>query len=117
MERKNIWENYSKEDLEILEEISKNYRDFLSTGKTERECTEEIIRQAEAKGYRDLEEAVKEGKGLKAGDKIYAVCMKKAVVLFCIGKKPLSEGMNILGAHIDSPRLDIKQNPDRKSVV
>lgn len=111
MERKSVWEKYSKKDLEKLEKISKKYRDFLDVGKTERECTTEIVRQAQKAGYRDLEEVIKNQDKLKAGDKIYSVCMKKSVVLFCIGKKPLEEGMNILGAHIDSPRLDIKQNP------
>ena len=111
LERKNIWEKYTEKDLKKLEELSRKYCDFLSVGKTERECTREIVRQAQAAGYQDLETFISEGKSLKAGDKVYSVCMKKAVVLFCIGKKPLEEGMNILGAHIDSPRLDIKQNP------
>lgn len=111
MERKNIWEKYTDADLGTLEDLTKRYIDFLSTCKTERECTEEIIRQAREAGYEDLEEVVRQGKKLQTGDKVYSVCMKKAVVMFHIGKKPLEEGMNILGAHIDSPRLDIKQNP------
>lgn len=111
MERKSVWEKYNKKDLEKLENISKKYRDFLDVGKTERECTIEIVRQAKEAGYRDLEELIEKKEKIKAGDKIYAVCMNKSVIMFCIGRKPLSEGMNILGAHIDSPRLDIKQNP------
>lgn len=111
MERKNIWEKYTEQDLERIGILGKDYINFLSTCKTERECTEEIIRQAKEKGYEDLEDVIHSGKQLKPGDKVYSVCMKKAVALFQIGKKPLEEGMNILGAHIDSPRLDIKQNP------
>ena len=111
MEKKSIWEKYSKKDLEKLEKICKKYRKFLSDCKTERECVTEIVRQAEEAGYRDLQDVIRKEEKLKAGDKVYAVCMKKAVVMFNIGKKPLEEGMNILGAHIDSPRLDIKQNP------
>lgn len=111
MERKNIWNNYTEKDLKKLEKICKKYLDFLSVGKTERECVREIVRQAKEAGYQDLEEIVEKEKSLKAGDKVYYVCMKKAVALFHIGEKPLEEGMNILGAHIDSPRLDVKQNP------
>ena len=111
MERKSIWSKYSDEDRERLEVLCKDYRDFLSVGKTERECVTEIIRQAETAGYSDLEQLIREKTPLQAGDKIYAVGMKKTVAMFCIGKRPLEEGMNILGAHIDSPRLDIKQNP------
>lgn len=111
MERKSVWEQYGKEDLDRLERICKKYIRFLSDCKTERECTKEIVRQAKEAGYRDLEEVIGKGEKLKAGDKVYSVCMNKAVALFCIGKKPLEDGMNILGAHIDSPRLDIKQNP------
>ncbi|MDD7402444.1 MAG: aminopeptidase [Butyribacter sp.] len=111
MERKSVWEHYSKKDIEKMEKLCKKYRDFLDTGKTERECTTEIVRQAVAAGYRNLEELIEKKETLQPGDKVYAVCMNKAVSLFCIGKKPLSEGMNILGAHIDSPRLDVKQNP------
>lgn len=111
MEKKSVWESYSKKDLEKVEKICKKYRKFLSDCKTERECVTEIVRQAEEAGYRNLQDVIKKEEKLKAGDKVYAVCMKKAVAMFNIGKKPLEEGMNILGAHIDSPRLDIKQNP------
>ncbi len=111
MERKNAWKTYQKKDLKALEKLNKNYLDFLSIGKTERECVKETVRQAKEAGYQSLEEVLKKGKALKAGDKVYAVCMNKAVALFHMGKKPLDEGMNILGAHIDSPRMDVKQNP------
>lgn len=111
MEKKCVWEKYSKKDLEKLEKICKKYRKFLSDCKTERECVAEIVRQAEEAGYRNLQDVIRKEEKLKAGDKVYAVCMKKAVAMFNIGKRPLEEGMNILGAHIDSPRLDIKQNP------
>ncbi len=111
MERKNAWKEYSEKDLQELEFLCKDYRTFLSECKTERECTTDIIKRAKEKGYIDIEEAVKKGESLKAGDKVYAVCMNKSVALFNIGKEPLENGMNILGAHIDSPRMDIKQNP------
>ena len=111
MDRKSVWEKYDEKDREKLEILSKKYLDFLSVGKTERECTKEIVRQAKEKGYRDLEEIIAKGESLSAGDKVYAVCMKKAVALFHIGTNPLEQGMNILGAHIDSPRMDVKQNP------
>ncbi|MBQ1994374.1 MAG: aminopeptidase [Lachnospiraceae bacterium] len=111
MERKNAWKEYSEKDLQELEVLCKDYRTFLSECKTERECTTDIIKRAKEKGYIDIEEAVKKGEPLKAGDKVYAVCMGKSVALFNIGKEPLESGMNILGAHIDSPRMDVKQNP------
>lgn len=111
MERKSVWDKYTKKDMEKLEKTCQKYREFLDAGKTERECTIEIVRQARKAGYRDLEELIEKREELKPGDKVYAVCMNKAVSLFCIGKKSLCDGMNILGAHIDSPRLDIKQNP------
>ena len=111
MERINAWTNYDEKQLVELEQICKDYRTFLNIGKTERECVKEIIKQAEANGYQDLDTVTKTGKKLQAGDKVYRVCMKKTVVMFQIGSQPLDAGMNILGAHIDSPRLDVKQNP------
>ena len=111
MERKNAWLSYTAEVEKELESTAQMYRDFLNRGKTERECFAEIIRQAEENGYQSLEEFRKSGKSLKAGDKVYAAYMKKTVALFHIGKQDITEGMNILCAHIDSPRLDIKQNP------
>ncbi len=111
MERKNAWKSYTKTDEKKIEELCNGYKDYLFNGKTEREGTEYVINKAKAAGYISLDEAISKKKKLKAGDKIYAVCMNKTVALFNIGKKPLEEGMNILGAHLDSPRLDVKQNP------
>ena len=111
MERKNAWNSYGKREISELEELNSNYIDFLSDCKTERECVKETVRQAREKGYKSLEEVIEKGQPLKQGDKVYAVCMNKTVALFNIGKIPMEQGMNILGAHIDSPRMDIKQNP------
>ena len=111
MERKNAWNTYGKREISKLEELNSNYIDFLSDCKTERECVKETVRQAREKGYKSLEEVIEKGQPLKQGDKVYAVCMNKTVALFNIGKIPMEQGMNILGAHIDSPRMDIKQNP------
>lgn len=111
MERENAWLKYSAEEEQELETLSGAYKDFLDKGKTERECVEEVVKQAEAGGYRSLESIQKEGGALKAGDKVYCVGMKKIVALYHIGENPVEDGMNILCAHIDSPRLDLKQNP------
>ena len=111
MERKNAWNTYGKREISELEELNSNYIDFLSDCKTERECVKETVRQAREKGYKSLEEVIEKGQPLKQGDKVYPVCMNKTVALFNIGKIPMEQGMNILGAHIDSPRMDIKQNP------
>ena len=111
MENKNAFLSYNKKAMQELERVAAGYRDFLSRGKTERECVKLIVQQAEAAGYRNLADLTAAGADLKAGDKVYAVCMKKAVALFKIGAEGPEKGMNILGAHIDSPRLDIKQNP------
>ncbi|NBH82220.1 aminopeptidase [bacterium C-53] len=111
MERQNAWDVYSDEEVMQLEELCGRYRAFLDEGKTERECVDISVRAAEAAGYRNLSEIIKENKTLKTGDKVYAVWMKKSIALFQIGEEPLEEGIRILGAHIDSPRLDIKQNP------
>ena len=107
MEKENLWLTYEAEQLEGLEKVCKDYRDFLDAGKTERECVSEIIRQAEARGYRNLYAAER----LVPGDKVYVSWMEKSIALFHIGTDNLEDGMNILGAHIDSPRLDLKQNP------
>lgn len=111
MEKEVVWTSYTDEDKAALETLAKGYREYLNYGKTERECVTESVKLAEEKGYVNLEEVLAAGKQLKAGDKVYAVCMKKAVALFNIGTKPMEEGMTILGAHIDSPRMDVKQNP------
>lgn len=111
MQPKNIWTDYANEELERLDSVCEKYKDCLNKGKTERECVSLALEMAKEAGYTDFREAVAEGRKLKAGDKLYAVCMNKSIALFNLGEKPISEGMNILGAHIDSPRLDVKQNP------
>ena len=111
MERANAWNSYDKRQVQRLEVLCEEYRRFLNGGKTERECAALTVSMADAAGYRDLKQVVRNDETLKAGDKVYAACMKKAVVLFHIGQRDIEEGMNILGAHIDSPRLDVKQNP------
>ncbi|MBQ7200496.1 MAG: aminopeptidase [Eubacterium sp.] len=111
MERPNAWKNYKKKDLAELEKLNKAYITFLSKNKTERECTVYAVEEAKKAGYVDINELIKKKKKLHPGDKVYAVNMKKAVVLFNIGKKSIEKGMAILGAHIDSPRMDVKQNP------
>lgn len=111
MEVKNAWKKYTKKQLNELEELNSSYMEFLDNGKTERECVEEIVKQAKEAGYKNLEDIIKKDKKLKPGSKVYSVWMKKSVALFNIGSEPVENGMNILGAHIDSPRLDIKQNP------
>lgn len=111
MEQKNTWLSYTAAQKRELEKISKEYMDFLSEGKTERECADIAVNEAEKAGYRNLHDIIKSKKKIKAGDKVYAVCMGKTIALFNIGKDNIEDGMSILGAHIDSPRLDIKQNP------
>ncbi|MDD3368581.1 MAG: aminopeptidase [Lachnospiraceae bacterium] len=111
MEHKNTWETYSKKQLKEVDSFAADYMNFLDHGKTERECTDQIVNEIEKAGYQELCKLIKKGTTLKKGDKVYAVNMNKAVVMFQIGKQPMEDGMNILGAHIDSPRLDIKQNP------
>lgn len=111
MERKNAWKTYDEAQLTALNTLCADYKAFLDKGKTERECVVEAVKQARAHGYFDLEVAMKQGRKLKAGDKVYHVCMDKTIALYHIGKAPIENGMNILGAHIDSPRIDIKQNP------
>ena len=111
MERPNAWKEYTKKERKELDKLNKEYRTFLDEGKTERECVKKAVRMAEEAGYSDLAQIVAAGKKLKPGDKVYSVGMKKMISLFQIGKRPLEDGMAILGAHIDSPRLDIKQNP------
>lgn len=111
MKTENAWEKYTKTQLEEVDALSKAYRAFLNHGKTERECVKQIVERAKEAGYKELSELIKEGKTCKPGDKVYAVNMEKAVILFQVGSEPLENGMNILGAHIDSPRLDVKQNP------
>lgn len=107
----NVWLTYDEKDVEELEKLSDEYKAFLSRCKTERECTAYFTKEAEKAGYRSLDTMISEGASLKAGDKVYAVGMGKTIALFQIGRKPVTDGMNILCAHIDSPRLDLKQVP------
>lgn len=107
----NAWTLYDKKATTELEKLSKDYIDFLNNGKTERECTKLLVEMAKKNGYRDLADVIKSGDKLGKGDKIYAVNMNKAVMMLNIGDDIIGDGMNVLGAHIDSPRLDIKQNP------
>ena len=111
MERQIAWKSYDEKKLEAVNALAKDYIDFISAAKTERECVDEIVNRAEAAGYRELSALIREGAKLSAGDKVYSVMMNKSIILFRLGTKPMTAGMNILGAHIDSPRMDIKQNP------
>lgn len=111
MENKNIWSTYGEAELKELHDISEKYKSCLDMGKTERECVTVAVDMAKAAGYRDIEEVLAEGKPLKEGDKVYAACMGKMLAMFRMGEEPISNGMNILGAHIDSPRIDVKQYP------
>lgn len=111
MERKYAWHNYTKIDLKKVNDLADGYRSFLDNGKTERECIVQAVAAAQEKGYKNLIDLVKEGTALKAGDKVYYVHMDKSIALFNIGRQDIEEGLNILGAHIDSPRIDVKQNP------
>lgn len=111
MYRKNAWKEYTDEQIKSVMDFNEGYKDFLSNGKTERLCVQQTLQLAEEKGFRNLDDIIKNGETLKAGDKVYANNMDKNVALFVIGEKPMEEGLRILGAHIDSPRLDLKQNP------
>lgn len=111
MTRKNAWLSYDETQLQALTEVNEAYKHFISVAKTERESVAEAIRLASAQGFRDLEQIIASGEPLKAGDKVYANNMNKTLALFVIGSEPFEKGMNILGAHVDSPRLDVKPNP------
>ena len=111
MIRKNAWKFYTDSQKQELNTINEKYKACLDAGKTERECVKLAVKMLEEKGYQSLETYKTANNKLKTGDKIYAVCMGKSIAAFQIGKEPLENGMNILGAHIDSPRIDVKQNP------
>ena len=111
MEHRNAWKSYSETELGELEELSASYVDFISENKTEREFTAAAIEMARAAGYKSLEDCIAEKSELGCGSKVYAHTHGKALMLVHIGTEPIASGMNILGAHIDSPRLDLKQNP------
>ena len=108
---KNAWLKYTDEDLKEVEDFAGKYEDFISNSKTERECTTFLIAEAKDKGYEDLNDILKEDRKIKAGDKLYVNNMGKAFAMFVIGDSSLTDGMNILGSHIDCPRSDLKQNP------
>lgn len=111
MERENAWKSCNKQTVKEIFGFCEGYKKFISECKTERECTRRSIQMAEEHGYRNLKEIIAAKETIKSGDKVYADNMGKAIALFNIGKKPIEEGLKILGAHIDSPRLDVKQNP------
>lgn len=111
MERKTAWEKYTRKQKTEVMSFAEGYRQFISDCKTERECVKEFAKIADNQGFKDLSKLIGKKTRLKAGDKVYLTNMGKAMALFVIGKEPLENGMNILGAHIDSPRLDLKQNP------
>ncbi len=111
MKRENRWKVYNEEQLKELEKINSTYREMLDLGKTERECVELTIDLAKKAGYKNLKDIIKNNETVKNGDKVYTVCMDKAIILYQIGEENIENGMNILGAHIDSPRIDVKQNP------
>ena len=111
MERKYAWHNYDEQTLQDVMSLGDSYRQFLDNGKTERECVIQSVEAAKKAGYVDLKDLIKFNTPIKAGDKIYYTHMDKSIALFNIGTDDLDLGMNILGAHIDSPRIDVKQNP------
>lgn len=111
MLKKCAWEKYDGKQLKKLEKLCREYREFLDEAKTERECVDAVVNMVEKEGYRELESVIRAGESLRKGDKVYSVWMNKSIVMFRIGSRPMTEGINILGAHIDSPRLDVKQNP------
>lgn len=108
---KSVWDKYTEEDMKDCFDFCDKYIDFMSKCKTERECVKEFIALAEEKGYKDIKWYRDNGNKLQVGDKVYANCMDKTLALFLIGSDPMEKGMKILGAHIDSPRLDLKPNP------
>ena len=111
MIRANAWNTYDEGQQKSCMDLAEDYKEFLSSCKTERECVDRFVNDAEANGYMELNEVRREGRKLKAGDRVYSVWMNKSMVMFEIGRAPIEEGLNIVGAHIDSPRLDVKQNP------
>ncbi len=111
MERNNAWDAYPGEKKQQVFDFAEGYRAFLSENKTERECVKTFIKAAEEAGFASLERAIAEKRNLHPGDRVYYSHMGKSLALFVIGREPIECGMNILGAHIDSPRLDLKQNP------
>ncbi len=110
-EYKNAWTSYTQEDLKEVFAYADRYKHFISENKTERECVRTMVKEAEQAGYQNIEELILANTKLKAGDKVYANYKDKTLILCCIGQKSLEDGVNLLGAHLDSPRLDLKPNP------
>lgn len=111
MVRENAWKKYDQGSVNDVMDFAEEYRTFISDCKTERECVVKAVDMARKAGYKDLADVIRDQEVLREGDKVYAVNQKKSIILFHIGSEPMENGLNILGAHIDSPRLDIKQNP------
>lgn len=111
MKKENLWLGYTQADKEQLNDVCERYKKCLDEGKTERECVALAVNMAKEKGYKELYSTIEKGEQIAAGDKLYVVQMNKSIALFQIGNKPVSQGMRILGGHIDSPRIDIKANP------
>ena len=107
----NLWEKYSGKNRDCVEKFCREYKDFLSNCKTERECIKYATVEAEKRGFVSLKYLIEQGKTLKPGDKVYSVNMDKSILLFIVGRQPIEKGINIVGAHIDSPRLDLKAKP------
>ncbi len=111
MERPNAWKSYDEKAIAELTAVGERYKEYLTYGKTERECVDKTIEIIEAQGYVNLDDVIAAGKAVQPGDKLYATCYGRAIALFHMGKQPLEKGMNIVGSHVDSPRIDLKQNP------
>ena len=109
--KNNAWLKYSGAEREKIFDFCEGYKNYLSVGKTERECIHEAIRLAEEKGYRNLADIIKNNEEIKAGDKVYANNKDKTLALYLIGNDSIENGMRIIGSHVDSPRIDLKQNP------
>ena len=110
-EKKNLWSSYDEAAKKELHEINEKYKACLDAGKTERECVKLAVEMAKEAGYQDIKDVLKEGKSLKAGDKVYYINRDKSMYLAIIGQNPIENGINIIGSHADSPRLDLKPNP------
>lgn len=106
-----VWDKLKDGDMEKLFELSERYKKFMNLSKTEREASDEIVKFAEKKGFFNLNTAISQGRKINSGDKVYAVNKGKGVAMFVIGRETIEKGMNIVGSHIDSPRMDLKQNP------
>jgi aspartyl aminopeptidase len=106
-----VWDKLNDGDMDKLMALSERYKKYMDASKTEREAADEIVKVAEEHGFINLECAIAEGRKLSAGDKVYAVNKGKGVAMFVLGKESFEKGFNIVGSHIDSPRIDLKQNP------